>query len=47
MGPSLTLPVAAGAVVRGTWQQVVVVDCDNSARDRRVVLSFIGTGSAA
>lgn len=44
MGPSLTLPVAAGVAVRGTWQQVVVVDCDNRARQRRVVLSYVGTG---
>jgi secondary thiamine-phosphate synthase enzyme len=45
MGPSLMLPVAAGAAVRGTWQQVVIVDCDNRARRRRVVLSYLGTGS--
>jgi secondary thiamine-phosphate synthase enzyme len=44
MGPSLTLPVATGSAVRGTWQQVVVVDCDNRARQRRVVLSYMGTG---
>lgn len=42
LGPSLTVPVAAGSTVRGTWQQVVVIDCDNRARRRRVVLSFIG-----
>jgi len=42
LGPSLTVPVAAGSSVRGTWQQVVVVDCDNRARRRRVVLSFVG-----
>ena len=47
MGPSLTLPVAAGATVRGTWQQVVVVDCDNRARDRRIVLSYVGSGDGA
>ena len=42
LGPSLTIPVAAGSSIRGTWQQVVVVDCDNRPRRRRVVLSFIG-----
>lgn len=46
LGPSLTLPVASGRSVRGTWQQVVVVDCDNRPRKRRIVLSFIGTGGA-
>jgi len=47
LGPSLTLPVAGGAVVRGTWQQVVLVECDNRARQRRVVLSFLGTVGGA
>ena len=42
LGPSLTLPVAAGSTVRGAWQQIVVVDCDNRPRQRRVVLSFVG-----
>jgi secondary thiamine-phosphate synthase enzyme len=42
LGPSLTLPVAGGVPVRGTWQQVVVVDCDNRPRRRRIVLSFVG-----
>ena len=45
LGPSLTVPVAAGSSVRGTWQQVVVVDCDNRPRRRRVVLSYLGTGA--
>ena len=43
LGPSLTLPVAEGACVLGTWQQIVLVECDRSARQRRVVLSFVGT----
>ena len=43
VGPSLTVPVVAGSAVTGTWQQVVVVDCDNRARRRRVVLSFLGS----
>jgi len=42
LGPSITVPVAKDAIIRGTWQQIVVVDCDNRARQRRVVLSFIG-----
>jgi secondary thiamine-phosphate synthase enzyme len=46
LGPSLTAPVVAGTVVRGTWQQIVLVDCDNRARHRRVVLSFVGEQGA-
>ena len=42
IGPSLTVPVAAGKLVLGTWQQIVLVDFDNRARDRRVVVTVIG-----
>mgnify|MGYP001606095105 CR=1 FL=1 len=42
MGPSLTVPVAAGRCILGTWQQIVLVECDLRPRARRVVLSFVG-----
>lgn len=42
VGPSLTVPVAAGRPVLGTWQQIVLVDFDNRARDRRVVVTVVG-----
>ncbi len=42
LGPSVTVPVAAGQCVLGTWQQVVLVDCDLRPRTRRLVLSFVG-----
>jgi secondary thiamine-phosphate synthase enzyme len=42
IGPSLTVPVAAGKLVLGTWQQIVLVDFDNRARDRRVVITVMG-----
>lgn len=41
-GPSLTVPVARGRCVLGTWQQIVLVECDLAPRRRRVVLSFVG-----
>lgn len=47
MGPSLTVPVAHGRCVIGTWQQIVLVECDLSPRRRRVVLSFVGTRGRA
>jgi secondary thiamine-phosphate synthase enzyme len=43
MGPSLTVPVARGCCVIGTWQQIVLVECDLAPRRRRVILSFVGT----
>jgi secondary thiamine-phosphate synthase enzyme len=42
MGPSLTVPVARGRCIVGTWQQIVLVECDLAPRRRRVVLSFVG-----
>lgn len=41
-GPSVTLPVRDGRVVRGTWQQVVLVDFDNRLRSREVVVTVVG-----
>jgi secondary thiamine-phosphate synthase enzyme len=42
LGPSLTIPVAAGEPVLGVWQQVVLVNCDNRSRRRRVVIQLVG-----
>jgi len=42
LGPSVTLPVHEGRLVRGTWQQVVLLDFDNGARTRRVAVQVIG-----
>lgn len=42
LGPSLAVPVAAGACITGTWQQIVLVECDLRPRRRRVVFSYIG-----
>lgn len=41
-GQSLTIPFNDGAMVLGTWQQVVVLDFDTRARTRDLVLQFIG-----
>jgi secondary thiamine-phosphate synthase enzyme len=46
LGPSLVVPVAGGRCVLGTWQQVVVVECDLGPRRRRVVLSYLGLCAA-
>lgn len=41
VGPSLTLPVAGGRLVTGTWQQVVLADFDNRPRQRKVTVQVI------
>jgi secondary thiamine-phosphate synthase enzyme len=42
LGPSLTVPVAGGKPVLGTWQQVFHLECDVRGRKRRVVVTVIG-----
>lgn len=42
LGPSLTVPVEAGRLVLGTWQQVVHVECDVRGRQRRVIITVLG-----
>jgi len=42
VGPSITVPVSDGSLQLGTWQQVVFLEFDNRARNRRVVITFVG-----
>jgi secondary thiamine-phosphate synthase enzyme len=42
IGPSVTLPVVAGKVALGTWQQVTVVEFDTRAREREIVIQVLG-----
>lgn len=42
LGPSLVVPFQEGQLLLGTWQQIVVVDFDNRARNRTVLLQFMG-----
>lgn len=42
LGPSLTLPIARGEPALGTWQQVVLVECDTRPRERTVVITIMG-----
>ena len=42
LGPSLTVPIAAGKPVLGTWQQIFHLECDVRGRSRTVVVTVIG-----
>ena len=42
LGPSLSVPVINGDLQLGTWQQIVLVDCDNRARNREVIVQIVG-----
>jgi secondary thiamine-phosphate synthase enzyme len=41
IGPSESVPVVAGALALGTWQQLVLLDFDDRARQRSVQVHVI------
>jgi secondary thiamine-phosphate synthase enzyme len=42
LGPSLHIPVIEGRLSLGTWQQVVLINFDNRARRRRLIIQVMG-----
>jgi secondary thiamine-phosphate synthase enzyme len=42
LGPSLTVPVAGGQLVLGTWQQIFHLECDVRPRERTIVVTVMG-----
>lgn len=42
LGQFVTIPVADGAPLLGTWQQVFLLECDIRPRKRTVVVTVIG-----
>lgn len=42
IGPSESVPIIDGKLACGTWQQVVLIDFDTSARTRKVILQVVG-----
>jgi len=42
MGPGITIPFTNNKLVLGTWQQIVVIDHDNTPRQRQIFVQIIG-----
>ncbi|MBU2563354.1 MAG: YjbQ family protein [Actinobacteria bacterium] len=42
MGPGINVPLSDGELVRGTWQQIIVIDHDNRPRSREVFIQIMG-----
>jgi secondary thiamine-phosphate synthase enzyme len=42
MGPELTIPIRGGELAVGTWQQIVLLECDVRNRSREVVVTVYG-----
>ena len=43
LGPSLTVPIAGGKLVLGTWQQIFHLECDVRGRQRTVLVTVVGS----
>jgi secondary thiamine-phosphate synthase enzyme len=41
VGPSETVPLKDGRIVTGTWQQFVLLDFDDTARERTVMVQVV------
>jgi secondary thiamine-phosphate synthase enzyme len=41
IGPSLTVPIVEGSLALGTWQQIVLIDCDTRPRNRKIVVQLM------
>jgi secondary thiamine-phosphate synthase enzyme len=42
VGPSEVVPVSAGRLALGTWQQLVLIDFDDRPRERTVIVQVLG-----
>lgn len=42
LGPDLTVPISAGSMVLGTWQQIFHLECDVKSRQREIVATVMG-----
>ena len=42
LGPSLTVPFVEGALMLGTWQQIMLIEFDTRPRRREIVTQVIG-----
>lgn len=42
LGTARSFPIREGAVVLGTWQQIVLCDFDDRPRDREITVTVVG-----
>jgi secondary thiamine-phosphate synthase enzyme len=42
LGPSLAIPIHAGSLTLGTWQQILFIDFDNRPRQREIFVQIHG-----
>jgi secondary thiamine-phosphate synthase enzyme len=42
LGQSLTVPVESQKALLGTWQQIILLECDTRPRTRQVIVTVLG-----
>jgi secondary thiamine-phosphate synthase enzyme len=42
IGPSLSVPFMNGQLALGTWQQIILIDCDTRPRRREIIIQMMG-----
>ena len=42
LGPSVSIPFADGELLLGTWQQIMLLECDTRPRTREIVIQVVG-----
>jgi secondary thiamine-phosphate synthase enzyme len=42
LGASLTVPIESGALLLGTWQQIMLIEFDTRPREREIVVQMMG-----
>ena len=42
LGPSVTIPFTRSTLHLGTWQQIMLLECDTRPRQREVVVQIVG-----
>lgn len=42
LGPSVAIPFAGGELLLGTWQQIMLLECDTRPRTREIVVQVVG-----
>ena len=41
IGPSVSVPIVQGGLTLGTWQQIVLIDCDTRPRKRNIAVQLV------
>lgn len=42
IGQSFTCPLVSGKLMLGSWQQIILVECDNRPRQREIIVQISG-----